>query len=295
MTEDIFFSVIIPTYNRAAFISKTIRSVLEQEYDHFEIIVVDDGSTDNTESIVRGISDVKIRYYKKENNERAAARNFGIEKATGDYVTFLDSDDLFYSFNLSNASECIRNNNLPHFIHLAYEVKDSKDKVLFKNNFIKSGDYKFLVYGNSFSCLGVFIKKEVLHKFRFNEDKNLTLSEDWELWLRLISHFGIIADNRISAAMIYHENRSVKEAVAQKLAIAKDLAIKYAFEDNAVKKLFGQYKSQMHAFAQSYVALHLAVAGRKKEAVNYLYTSIRYFPLIIFSKRFFVIVKRLLK
>src|SRR5690606_12236032 len=90
------FSIIVPTYNRVSFIRKTIVSVLHQSYQNFEIVIIDDGSTDNTEKVILSLQDLRIKYYKKENEERAVARNCGIEKATGDYVTFLDSDDILY-------------------------------------------------------------------------------------------------------------------------------------------------------------------------------------------------------
>ena len=70
MDSKVLFSIIIPTYNRAAFILKTIQSLLDQSYQNFEIIVVDDGSKDNTDEIVKGISDSRVSYYKKENGER---------------------------------------------------------------------------------------------------------------------------------------------------------------------------------------------------------------------------------
>jgi glycosyltransferase involved in cell wall biosynthesis len=82
------FSIIIPTYNRENFISETINSVLESDYKNFEIIVVDDGSTDNTKDIVNKINDSRLNYYYQDNKERGAARNNGIKKAKGEYVFF---------------------------------------------------------------------------------------------------------------------------------------------------------------------------------------------------------------
>src|SRR5258706_16379849 len=96
------FSVIIPTYNRAEFITRTVNSVLSQTYKSFEIIIVDDGSTDNTENILDPLlkQHSNISYLKKNNQERGAARNFGSYHAKGDYVTFLDSADILYPQHL---------------------------------------------------------------------------------------------------------------------------------------------------------------------------------------------------
>ena len=87
-------SIIIPTYNRANVIKRAIDSVLRQTYDSYEVVVVDDGSTDETESVIAGIQDARIRYIAlKENQGVAHARNIGIREARYDYIAFLDSDD----------------------------------------------------------------------------------------------------------------------------------------------------------------------------------------------------------
>src|SRR5947209_8581316 len=102
-----YFSVVIPTYNREKLIQNTLNSVLNQKYQSFEIIVIDDGGQDNTEQLIKNIDDPKISYYKKENGERGAARNYGWQLAKGSYVTFLDSDDIFYENHLKEAYDFI--------------------------------------------------------------------------------------------------------------------------------------------------------------------------------------------
>ena len=95
------FSVVIPLYNRAEIVTTTIRSVLEQDFGDFEIIVVDDGSKDDPEPVVRAIGDPRIRYVRQDNAGGGAARNLGIEEARGRYIAFLDSDDQFLPGKLS--------------------------------------------------------------------------------------------------------------------------------------------------------------------------------------------------
>src|SRR3990172_2985097 len=87
-------SVVIPTYNSAQFIGEAVRSVLEQTYSHHEVIVVDDGSTDNSEDVLRLFGE-RIQYIHQENRGPSAARNGGIRLAKGDYICFLDADDLW--------------------------------------------------------------------------------------------------------------------------------------------------------------------------------------------------------
>ena len=92
-----FFSVVIPTYNRAHLISDTIQSVIQQYFTDWELLLVDDGSEDNTKEVIEAISktDKRIRYIYQENAERSAARNNGIKHAKGQYICFLDSDDQY--------------------------------------------------------------------------------------------------------------------------------------------------------------------------------------------------------
>jgi glycosyltransferase involved in cell wall biosynthesis len=86
-------SIIIPTYNRSDIICSTIQSVLDQTANDLEVIVVNDGSTDNTEQVINAIADPRVRYFCKANGGPADARNFGLKRAVGDYIAFLDHDD----------------------------------------------------------------------------------------------------------------------------------------------------------------------------------------------------------
>ncbi|MGK7951999.1 MAG: glycosyltransferase [Xenococcaceae cyanobacterium] len=98
-------SVIIPAYNGDRYISEAIDSVLAQTYTHYEIIVVDDGSTDNTSQVVKAYGD-RVRYIYRENQGVASARNLGIEKAEGEYIAFLDADDFFLPEKLAKQITC---------------------------------------------------------------------------------------------------------------------------------------------------------------------------------------------
>ena len=86
-------SVIIPMYNKEKNIARTIDSVLAQDYPWWELVVVDDGSSDGSVSVVERYEDARIRLFRKENGGVSAARNYGVQKATGEYVVYLDADD----------------------------------------------------------------------------------------------------------------------------------------------------------------------------------------------------------
>jgi glycosyltransferase involved in cell wall biosynthesis len=293
MSPEIFFSIVIPSYNRAKFIQKTIETALNQQYKAFEIIVVDDGSTDNTFEIVKGIEHPALRYTRIENSERGFARNVGIDMAKGDYITFLDSDDILFPDYLKNARESLVKNNYPPFFHLAYEIRDEEMNSL-RSRRVPKDNIHFLVKGNDLSCLGIFIRQDITKDFRFNTDRNLSGSEDWELWLRLAANFGLSSDNRVSAALIIHNARSVLSYDERKLEMRKILALKYAFQDPQVEKVFGKYRHVMEAYCNTYIALHLVLAGENKRGLHYLIQSFKIHPPSIFERRFFAIIKYIL-
>jgi glycosyltransferase involved in cell wall biosynthesis len=287
-----FFSIIIPTYNREVFIEKTIRSVLDQSFTDYEVIVVDDGSTDNTKDIVSKIRDKRLFYFYKENGERGAARNYGIKKAKGGYITFLDSDDIYYPNYLSNAYESIKAKDQPEFLFLAYEsIKPNGDKIA--QFILADDDWKVLIPGNPMSCLGIVIGKNVFNSFIFNEDRELSGSEDWEFLIRVVANYGFKTDQRISAALIRHDMNSVFTMQTQKLVKRKMLSYQYAFKDTAVKNMYRSYKDKILAFMYSYISLHAFLVKNKTVGRKYLTKSIFTYPLIVFSKRTMVILKKM--
>lgn len=103
--NSIIFSVIIPTYNREELISRSIESVLSQTLKDFEVVVVDDGSKDNTEQVIRTLNDPRIVYIKQENRGATAARNNGVRHARGKFISFLDSDDIWHPLMLEKQLE----------------------------------------------------------------------------------------------------------------------------------------------------------------------------------------------
>src|SRR6185295_18759846 len=155
------------------FLVKTIQSVLTQQFGQFELIVVDDGSTDHTATIMESFRDRRIVYFKKQNGERAAARNAGIKKAKGHYLTFLDSDDGFKENHLSTAWDIIQRDH-PDMFHLGYDVIDDAGKVLSPWKKLPSPVNAKLIEGNFLSCLGVFVRREILLEEKFNEDRHLS-------------------------------------------------------------------------------------------------------------------------
>ena len=185
-------SVIIPTYNRIFFLKRSIDSVLEQIVKPYEVIIVDDGSSDGTSTMIKK-NYPKINLICQENKGVSAARNIGIRASSGDWVCFLDSDDEWKKNKLSEQMLAIKKNTNYSFCHSNEEWIKNGKKINQKKKHKKYG-------GNIFKeCLdmcrispsSVMINKSVFDDIGFfNED--LVVCEDYELWLRICAHYKVL-------------------------------------------------------------------------------------------------------
>lgn len=206
-----FFSIIIPTYNRAHLISKAIESVISQTFKDWELIIVDDGSTDNTKELIYFYqeNEPRIRYIFQENAERSAARNKGIENSIGKYVCFLDSDDYYLDKRLQGVFDYISNLNIPKCFFYTAITYDYCGKLVERTERSRGNEnvYDFIVQA-TIGTPQVILSKEILCKERF--DPRWCIGEDMELWMRLANydepHF---IQNQATIVAVEHEDRSV--------------------------------------------------------------------------------------
>ena len=201
------FSIIIPTYNRAAFLPKAIESVLVQTYTDWELIVVDDGSTDETREVVSKYNDERITYIYQENAERSAARNNGINHAKGDYVCFLDSDNVMLPNRLQLLSETITQTAC-YYTDIEYrneETGASQIKIGRKYPFPMDVD---MLIQDIIATPQLCCATEILRKHQFNPA--LSIGEDMELLFRITADYPLIyVPNQATVVEIEHEGRSV--------------------------------------------------------------------------------------
>lgn len=182
-------SVIIPTFNRASVLLRAVESVLNQSYSHIELIIVDDGSTDETELLLAPyIVNHRVRYHKCINSGVAAARNKGAALANGDWIAFLDSDDEWLEDKLSEQMDFLKKH--PH-INIVYT-----DEIWVRNNVVvnkknhhqKMGGWIFSDCLNQ--CL-IAPSSVLLAKKLFDEtkgfDESFVVCEDYDLWIKISS------------------------------------------------------------------------------------------------------------
>jgi len=184
-------SVIIPCYNSGKWIGECLNSVCEQTYENIEIIVVDDGSSDKTDEIIKAIDNPLIHYFYKKNEGSSASRNYGIKKANGTLIAFLDSDDVWHKTKVEEQVNIIKKGF--DFVYCDFEILGSKSSQQNELSFVNPENYKQpiktvllkknIVSGGS--C--VLLKKHIFDKVGlFNE--SIIIGEDWELWTRIFWH-----------------------------------------------------------------------------------------------------------
>ena len=179
-------SIVIPTYNSAKYITETIQSVQKQTHHNWEMIVVDDCSSDNTVDIIKEIiaKDNRIQLHKlKSNSGPAFARNKGIEHVKGKYMTFLDADDIWFNDFIENSIKTITETRI-HFVFSSYKRSDETLSFIYSDFIVpQKVTYTDILKTNSISCLTAFIDIEVLGK------KSMPLiqkRQDMGLWLQYL-------------------------------------------------------------------------------------------------------------
>ena len=222
-------SVVIPSYNSARFVCDAINSVLEQTYKKYEIIVVDDGSTDNTKKILEPyIRKKKIRYVYQENKKQAAARNKGIINSKGNLIAFLDADDMWIPNKLQLQVPLFKDKG----VGLVYG-----DVVLLENDLIKPGIhtnefvsgkiFKKLIMANFICASSVVIRRECIDKVGFfKEEIDYFGVEDYHMWLKISYYFKVDYVTNIIVKYRIHSNstsENYSKIVEREVGVRKDI------------------------------------------------------------------------
>ncbi len=177
-------SVIIPAYNRGHFIAETIDSALAQTYQDYEIIVVDDGSTDNTKEAVEHYGN-KVRYFYQENRGQAAAQNFAARQAKGEYLALLDADDVWFPEKLEKQVPVLdQNPDLGFVCTETFAYENGKKLYHWKKPEGKTESFQSIFEGNFIINATVLIRKDCFLTVG-GFDEKLRTTQDLDLWLRL--------------------------------------------------------------------------------------------------------------
>jgi glycosyltransferase involved in cell wall biosynthesis len=205
-----FFSIILPTYNRGYILENSIKSIIRQEFSNWELIVIDDGSTDDTSEVIKKYLelDKRINYYYQRNSERSAARNNGIAKAEGDFITFLDSDDQFEEKHLKNLFDSINKSIEKSVVFVTgSQIVDTNGKLLSVSQIKPKNCDSETILENTITPGQMCIPSNFLRKHLFNE--KIRISEDTELLFRLIEDAPLKILDYTSLLYIHHVGNSI--------------------------------------------------------------------------------------
>jgi len=283
-------SIIIPVYNRAQLLSRSIRSVLNQTFQNFEVIVVDDGSTDDIESVVKSFNDKRIQYIRHEERRGApAARNTGIRLARGRYIAFQDSDDEWRSEKLEKQMRAFE--NAPPDLGVVYtsfwRIENGRKNYIPPSNFKQKEGYihEILLETNFIATPTAIVKKECFEKAGMF-DESLPRLQEWELWIRISKYYRFkhIDEPLVNA---YLQPDSISRNM-NALIMARKLILEKHFEEISKKSaLLGKHYYEIGAL--------LCLNGEIEEGKSYFIKAIRTYPFnakLLFSTLFSLLGKR---
>lgn len=212
-----FFSIIIPLYNKENFIENTLKSVLNQSFTDFEVIIVNDGSTDCSEKKVLQFKDARIHYYCKKNGGVSTARNYGIEKAKSDYITFIDADDYWYPIFLEEMFKSINRYPELKIFSAAIEVETSKKVVRSSYSIVKTGDCETVNYFSASLkqtaiCTSCAVFNKNIFKKVGNFDIKIKSGQDTDMWIRIGLIYPVLFSWKILARYVYDDKSLSKNA-----------------------------------------------------------------------------------
>lgn len=266
--NEIYFSIVMPVYNKEWFVEKSILSVLEQTYGNFELIIIDDGSSDNSRKVIKAINDERIKYIYQQNGGESKARNHGIRMAQYDYVAFLDSDDIWLPDFLSTMKELIIKNPGAaaygcSYIHEQYSqtlienMKNMKknEEVYYIHNYF---DF-VLNHEQSLTASTTVCRKIALEKVGLFPE-GLKNWVDLDLWARIGLYYDVVFTERV--CVLYNDVPNSVSKVKTKLHAPTFDKYRLYMKDEGIledrRRVFWEYvaKQQMYSAYQQYLLDH---------------------------------------
>lgn len=269
-----FFSIVIPVYNRMKLLQETILSIRNQTFTSYEIIVVDDGSTDGSGAEMDRIygNEKDITLIHQVNMERGASRNNGFRKAAGEYVIFLDSDDRILPEHLQVLHEKITALGEVDYIATHYDfLRDGKRVKSIISKYPEGYyDYKFFLNGNALGA-NVCVRRKNSRLRLFEEDRKYSIKEDWLFFLENLQDQSLYLIDRVTLYMLDHDDRSMRQD--DKLLIQKTILTREWILGHV--KLSKAEQRQLEAHINYFCAIHSYLDNDRKRALNFIFNAIR--------------------
>jgi glycosyltransferase involved in cell wall biosynthesis len=297
------FSVILTTYNRGGtFLKQAIRSVVNQTYKNWELIIFDNYSADNTDEIVSEFKSDKIKYMKLRNDGVIAkSRNAGIKESTGEYVALIDSDDFWEVNKLEKSHHYLSANNCDGFCHAENWLFDDNKKMVVSYGPEERFAYKtLLLFGNCLSPSATIVKREILNEVGgYTENEKFITAEDYDLWLKISKkRYKFMFSNEILGNFRVHSGAESYNTIKNATAVTEVIKSHYMIKEEGridtaicncwvnagkVSQVRGDYKYASTAYVK---------------AIKYNWLSIKswlLFSTLLIPHKFFILVYDFIK
>lgn len=272
MKENPLVSVILPTYNRAELLKRAIDSVRAQTYENLEILIIDDASSDDTESIVRSYRDARIRYIRHSSNlGGAAARNTGLQLARGHFIAFLDSDDEWVPEKVERHIEVFQ--TYPDYDIVYSAIRQVYPDGSFRISYHDGPEgriYDLLLQRNVVGPTSAFVIRRTCFERVGGFDESLPSAQDYDMWLRLARHYKFKCIREPLVNYYWHGDQITGNVEAKKHG---QLAILKKYESDL-------RQSHPSVPAEHYFRLGrlLVAAGQVTEGRTYILYALRLYP-----------------
>jgi hypothetical protein len=270
-------SVLIPAYNQGRYLAMAIRSALEQTYSDIEVLVVDDGSTDETAAVARAFTDPRVSYVYQDNQGLSAARNTGIRRATGEFLTFLDADDLFLPEKLSLLLAAIDENPQWGFVAGQAVLIDENGKAL--GEVFDRGlpaDRSELLLSNPLHVGSVLLRRRWQQEVGYF-DEMLRSYEDWDYWLRL-ARAGCPMGWVPRPVSQYRFHRQQMTRIGRQMTTATFAVLDKVYCDPDLPQAWLARRDEAYSRASLRAAAQAYTAGEVDEASQHMAAAVRLDP-----------------
>jgi glycosyltransferase involved in cell wall biosynthesis len=273
-------SVIIPAYNQCKFLGYAIQSVLDQTYQDFEVLVIDDGSTDDTGEVAKKFRDPRIKYIYQDNQGLSAARNMGIRHAEGEYLTYLDSDDLFLPDKLKLLVSALDSQPEVGFVAgQAIPIDESGNRIGKIFNTPIPADVCQLLIGNPLHVGSVMLRHSWQTRVGFF-DETLRSYEDWDMWLRL-SVAGCKMSWVAQPVSFYRFHKSQMVRNPNQMTTATFAVLDKTFNDLYLPEKWQQMRNQAYSSAHLRAAMQAYYFSDYVAGKTHLSEAVKLYPEVI--------------
>jgi hypothetical protein len=276
-------TVVIPAYNAMRYLPETMETVLAQTFTNFEVLVVNDGSTDNTAEWVSQVTDARVRMVSQANQGLAGARNTGIINALGEYIAFIDADDLWERTKLEKQVRCLDENPEVGLVYTWTALADENGKPTGRviSSHAEGNVWQQLLEFNMVCCGSTPLIRRICFDKVGLFSVELRTSEDWDMWLRMAPkfHFGVVKEPLIR----YRQHSHTLSKKLHSMLETSRIVIERTFADAPTELL--------HLRNRSYGCIYLYLSWRAienmdyQQAISFRNSACAHRPQLLFSPK----------